>query len=288
MFTRQISLAFALISASLAAGQSHAETYQTCAGFIDSVPATITTQGTWCLRHDLATSISSGSAISINTNNVTIDCNHYKIGGLGAGASTTAVGVSASNRLNLVVRNCSVRGFANAINLTGSGALVEDNRLDGNTQTGIYVSGDGGIIQRNQIFDTGSSTAGVPDARGIVFNFNVDVLDNRISSVFADVPDGYPAMAQSDGIKAGANATGLVANNRITGVGYFLEGAGSATFADIRATDGISDLRINDNYAHGDDFFGGSIIVCYAGSPSRARGNNVSSVSGCVDDGNFQ
>jgi len=181
-----------------------------------------------------------------------------------------------------------VRGFANAINLTGSGALVEDNRLDGNTQMGIYVSGDGGIIQRNQVFDTGSSTAAVRDARGIVFDFNVDVLDNRISTVFADVPDGYPTTAQSDGIKAGTHATGLVANNRITGVGYFLEGSGSAAFADIRATDGASDLRINNNYLHGDDFFGGSIIVCYGGSPSRARGNNASSVSGCVDDGNFQ
>jgi hypothetical protein len=288
MFTRRYLFALVLIVASVATGQLRAETYQTCAGFIDSVPATITTQGTWCLRHDLATAIGTGNAISINTNNVTIDCNHYKIGGLSAGASTLAVGIGASNRLNSTIRNCSVRGFANAINLTGSGALVEDNRLDGNTQMGIYVAGEGGIIQRNQVFDTGYSTAAIPDARGIVFDYNVDVLDNRISSVWADVPDGYPTLAQSDGIKAGIHAIGLVANNRITGVGYFLEGAGSAGKADIRATDGISDLRINNNYLHGDDFFGGSVIICYAGSPSRARGNNVSGVSGCIDDGNFQ
>ena len=51
-----------------------AQSYDSCAGFIDSLPATITTQGTWCLRGDLATSVTSGNAITIATNNVTIDC----------------------------------------------------------------------------------------------------------------------------------------------------------------------------------------------------------------------
>src|SRR5690606_2774500 len=50
-----------------------AETYNTCAGFIDSAPATISKQGVWCLRKNLSTNISSGNAITIATNNVTID-----------------------------------------------------------------------------------------------------------------------------------------------------------------------------------------------------------------------
>ena len=38
-----------LASAALVAPPpAHAETYQTCAGFIDSVPAVINTQGVWC------------------------------------------------------------------------------------------------------------------------------------------------------------------------------------------------------------------------------------------------
>src|SRR5262245_20959189 len=62
-----------------------AESYDACAGFIDTVPTTISTQGVWCLRKDLATAVSNGAAISIEANNVTIDCNGFKLGGLAAG-----------------------------------------------------------------------------------------------------------------------------------------------------------------------------------------------------------
>src|SRR5262249_32808085 len=54
---------------------SAAESYDSCIGFIDAVPATITTQGTWCLRHNLSTSATGIHAIEIQNSNVTIDCN---------------------------------------------------------------------------------------------------------------------------------------------------------------------------------------------------------------------
>src|SRR4029079_11936992 len=59
----------------------HAETYHTCGTVIASLPTVISTQGVYCLTHDLATNITAGKAIDIQTNNVTIDCNGYKIGG---------------------------------------------------------------------------------------------------------------------------------------------------------------------------------------------------------------
>lgn len=58
-----------------------AESYDGCVGFIDAVPAVITTQGTWCLRKDIATSMSGINAIEIQVSNVTIDCNGFKLGG---------------------------------------------------------------------------------------------------------------------------------------------------------------------------------------------------------------
>ena len=60
---------------------AQAETFHTCGTIINTIPTVITTQGVYCLNHDLATAISSGSAIDIQTNNVTIDCNNFKIGG---------------------------------------------------------------------------------------------------------------------------------------------------------------------------------------------------------------
>src|SRR4249920_3461142 len=72
-----------------------AESYDNCTGYINSLPAVISTGGIWCLKHDLSTAI-DGDAIHINgTNDITIDCNNFKIGGLAAGIGTNATGIWA-------------------------------------------------------------------------------------------------------------------------------------------------------------------------------------------------
>ena len=88
-----------------------AESYDNCTGFIDSVPATIATQGVWRLRAHLGTAITTGAAINIAANNVTIDCNDFKLGGLAATDASAAMGISASGRQNATVRRCQLRGF---------------------------------------------------------------------------------------------------------------------------------------------------------------------------------
>ena len=106
-----------------------AESYDSCVGFIDSIPAVISTQGTWCLRRDLSTSMASGSAITVSANNVTIDCNDFKLGGLAAGNATTTKGINAMGRLNVAVRNCSVRGFLMGIAMEGGGTYTVEDKL---------------------------------------------------------------------------------------------------------------------------------------------------------------
>src|SRR5688500_982965 len=106
-----------------------AESYDNCTGFIDSLPATISTQGTWCLRKDVSTSMTSGIAITVAANNVTVDCNDFKIGGLAAGNDSSAFGIF-TDRQNVTVRHCSIRGFFYGIYLIGAGNLIEDNLLD--------------------------------------------------------------------------------------------------------------------------------------------------------------
>src|SRR5438128_10780586 len=64
---------------------SLADAYDDCVGFVDTVPTIISSQGTWCLRQNLATSATSINAIEIQTNNVAIDCHGFKLGNLGAG-----------------------------------------------------------------------------------------------------------------------------------------------------------------------------------------------------------
>ena len=165
-----------------------AEGYDNCTGFIDSLPATITTQGTWCLNKNLATAITSGVAITIDANNVTIDCNDFKVGGLAGGDSTIAYGIRADDRRNATVRQCNVRGFYYGIALLGGGGhVVEDNRLDNNLYMGIAISGENNLARRNLVNNTGGQAGGSFSCGIYAY---ADIMDNTVSGLFADLPGG--------------------------------------------------------------------------------------------------
>src|SRR6266571_814513 len=91
------------------AAPARAETVNCTA--ITSLPAVITVQGIYCFTGDLATGITSGNAIDIQTNNVVLDLNGFKLGGLAAGPGTQASGIHAFDRQNLTIKNGTVRGF---------------------------------------------------------------------------------------------------------------------------------------------------------------------------------
>ncbi len=175
------------LASALMATPAKAETIECTV--IDSIPIIITVQGIYCLTGNLATGLTSGSMITVATNNVTIDMNGFKLGGLAAGAGTNANGIFALNRRNITIRNGSIRGFFRGIFLQGvpansSGHLLEDLRLDGITFTGARVEGTGNIIRNNQVVNTGPGDTS-PSAFGLVIeNSNDSVVEgNVISSV---------------------------------------------------------------------------------------------------------
>ena len=163
---------------------AHAETLN-CTP-ITSLPATIDTQGIYCLTGNLATSITSGNAITINANNVTLDLNGWKIGSQAAGAGTAAIGIY-STAVNVTVKNGIVRGFFGGIGLDGRGAVVQDMLVDQNTNTGIYVGGQGAVVEHNQVVDTGGSTlASDVSALGIyAYGPGATVSNNVVSGLTA-------------------------------------------------------------------------------------------------------
>ena len=138
--TRSPALALALL-AGLAAPvtATAAESYDGCSYTITSLPATLAQQGVYCLKSDLAAPLQSGAAITVAANNITIDCNGFKLGNLAAPPSTTAIGIHAEARQNTTVRGCNLRGYHTAISLTGAGHRVHDNRIDGSHRQGIFV-----------------------------------------------------------------------------------------------------------------------------------------------------
>jgi len=254
-----------------------AESYDNCAGFITSLPVTITTQGVWCMDRDLATAISSGVAITVATNNVTIDCNRFKLGGLAAGPGTTAVGIAASSRLNVTVRNCNIRGFFYGVSIgLGGGHVVEHSRFDGNRLLAINLTGAGSVIRSNQLLDTGGASGGF--ATGIYAANGVDVTDNMVNGV---APSANDAMAI--GIWAPDNAEGSVVGNRVRGLAP--TGTGSAYGIETNGSSGGMVIRDNILLGPGSGFG----IRC-PNNGFTARGNVVAKfstpISGCFLDSN--
>ncbi|QDH71230.1 right-handed parallel beta-helix repeat-containing protein [Marilutibacter alkalisoli] len=179
---------------------------------ITSVPATITTQGVYCLKQHVTTNLASGNAINVMVNNVTIDCNEFKLGNLASGSATQAIGIRAEGRNNLTVRNCGVRGFRTGVMLTNGQYRVEDSRFDFNTQTGLHVTGDGSAIRRNEIIETGESTvAGVTEFHGILAAGDMDIIDNNITGVVATSGGTRHAY----GIRTTGMDSGVLRNNRV-------------------------------------------------------------------------
>ena len=279
--------ALAALLAVFSGPASGASSYDSCAGYLDSVPATLTTQGTWCLSRDLASSLATGAAITAANNNITIDCNGFKLNGLTAGTSTQATGILSNNRLNITVRGCSIRGFQYGVYLggyKGGGHLVEDNRLDSNRLAAIFVAGDGSTIRRNLVLDTGGGTDpyAAGEAYGMMTFYDVDVLDNTISGV-------APVLGEFGGRATGIYTVlmnGTIAGNRIRGLVSL--GEGEAIGMDL-AGETPGRYLVSDNHIVGDLRPGGVGIWCRSDKP-RVRDNVVSGfatgIQTCVGSGN--
>ena len=201
---------------------------------ITTLPAVITVQGIYCFTQHLDTGMTSGNAIEIRTNNVILDLNGWKLGGLAAGSATDARGIYAINRQNITIRNGTVRGFRFGIFLQDSGAsqghVVEDIRADQNTQTGMWVEGNGTLVRNNQVVGTGGTT--FPPASFDRYGIFIEgtgprVLNNDVIDVErVEMPGVFAA---STGILFFSADGGLAVNNRITnaraGIG-FVDGTG--------------------------------------------------------------
>jgi len=257
-----------------------AESYDNCTGFITSLPAIVDTPGTWCFNKDLSTALTNGSAIQISSDNVTIDCNNYKLGGLAAGEGTLEWGIATFNHANITIRHCNIRGFSFGVALSNSdlvadgGHLIEDNRFDSNTNYGIYVTGNGSLIRRNVVNDTGFINLD-GGGEGIVASGWVDVIDNTVAGVTAT--SNYSAR----GIEVGGD-NGSIAGNRVSGV----HGNASTQVTGIFA--GSSHTTVRDNNISGINV--GSSYGIYCSNNGAVAKDNIinnmgAAITNCSDGG---
>lgn len=222
---------------------------------ITAVPATISGPGTYCLTGDLAHS-GSGTAISIQSDEVTLDLGGYSITGSSAG-----FGVSASVRNHVQVRNGRLLRFATAVSATNPlHFTVEDLHISG-VQFGVAVTNGSYIaVQRNRVFD--ASTIGIVISGAgpgpLAPDYVATITDNELAAIGGITT---PVTGQAYGIRVDS-AAAIVRGNRIAGV------QGAAGSAAILAG-------------------GGSLVVenqavavatgpqCIAGAPSEKSARNA-------------
>jgi hypothetical protein len=227
-FFRPAALAAALGAAVLAPAARAAEATDSCTGYIDSLPAVLTSPGYYCLRADEALTASSGTAITIASDDVTIDCNDFKLNGLAAGDATNATAFGATGFWsNPAIRRCVVRGFRYGTYLFTSDTLVEDSRFDENTDVAILLQGRRSRVRRNHVTNTGGSTLSAdPAPIAIWVGSDSEVSDNTIDGVRTTTGTGAPTAIRGWDSYQPTGSIGTITGNRISG----MERAGGAHF----------------------------------------------------------
>ena len=189
-----------------------ARSYDNCTGFVESLPATITTPGTWCLRGNLATPQVSGAAVTIAANNVVLDCNDFRIDSTATTTASYATGATTpgSSSHHVTVRHCAINGFRYGVGLSGDSHLVEHNTITASLYVGVSTYGVGNVVRNNLVRDTGNGF--FPTVYGIsVMGGEGVASDNTVMSV-----DGGQPGAQGGTYAYGIQLQrGIVQGNRL-------------------------------------------------------------------------
>jgi hypothetical protein len=132
---------------------------------IAALPHTIAAPGIYCLK---ASHASAGNGITINADDVVLDLNGHAISG-----PATAIGVQATDRSRVTVRNGTIRGFTTGVMLKSAGKsesnVVERLRVEA-VALGIETDGTGFAVRDNLIVGTGTAQPGSAEILGIYVN----------------------------------------------------------------------------------------------------------------------
>ena len=279
------ALLFLLLASLGAGGARAARSLDACTDFITALPATISTPGYWCLSQDLTTSTNPFAAITISADNVTLDCNGFRIDGSGGDPAIYSGGITTGKNYDITIRNCQVRGFRTCISVgkdplvnAPGRFLVEDNRLDRCGSQGIVLTGEKSVIRGNIVLETANSISQL-GAFGITAYGSVDILDNIVSGVRSQ-------NAGAGGIWTGRTLGSTVRGNLVRGVRR--NGTAGAFYALFNSYEGTR-LTIRDNTFIGEALPNSTGIHCDI-TTSHAKNNTIMGFAnprvGCVDDGN--
>ena len=86
--------------------------------------------------------------LTIGADDVTLDLKDHVVSGNGDDLGPIAVGIQATGRTGLSIRNGTVTGFSTGISLEASASAVRDLIVDGGSA--MIVNGDSNVVRRNE------------------------------------------------------------------------------------------------------------------------------------------
>ena len=207
------ALASQLLAPCFAAAQSPHCTFE-----FTSLPYTINSSGTYCLKNTMFVNLSSGAAITIGGGyQVTVDLRGFAIVNV-YGTGSTAGGVLGLNKSHVTVRNGRIVTFQNGVTLDGSAShsnVVENVHVDSPHSTGIVMSGDGHQVRGSSVTHYGPAGSGF--AIGILLAGEGHVVEgNTVTTSLSTT---------GTGIRIFPGGNNLVVGNRVLnaqGTGIYL------------------------------------------------------------------
>ncbi len=201
----------ALFSCAHTISSAHAET--TLCTEITALPFIVTAQGVYCLKNNLNVNLSAANsaAITINTGNVIIDFNDFRVNNQAPLATNQAIGVFAQDRKNITLRNGFIRGFyygifLDEVAIDGSeNHLVEGMKIADSGNGGIQLEGDNSIVRDNRVLNIGGGPSS--SAIGILLQMVTGgiVADNFVSGVTETYTNAGIYIGSSNGIQVSGN-----------------------------------------------------------------------------------
>lgn len=226
----------AVALAALTPGRAAAQAPSGCTTEITSLPYTISSNGNYCLKNTMFTLLSSGAAITVTGGSITavIDMRGFAINNLAAGSASTAIGILATGKSNVVVRDGRIQSFRTGITLDSSGGsdtygnVVENVHVDSARNAGIVIHGRGHQVRGCTVTRFGQEGGG--SGYGILASGDGIVIQGNV--VAESLSDNGRGISTS-------GSRHQVVGNRILnpqGHGLFLLGAPTAVYRDNLVT----------------------------------------------------
>jgi parallel beta-helix repeat protein len=194
------------------------------------------------------------TGLVVGADNITIDLNGYAIKGLG---TTSGVGVQATDRTGVTVKNGKITDFAEGVSLFNSSNSTIEGLVIRRTHTGIRVTRSDNSVDANQILDNkvresvdGVVVAGTSSR--IVGNILSDLEGNGILCTFSSQVEieGNRAVRGRVGIglfMCGGSVTENVASDNVSG-GIVRTRSNGATVRNVAKRNGGNGLLIDESH----------------------------------------